>query len=145
MLCKDDFRRRSNDLINYQDLISSSYGGHLGYLYDNIKQNIENLHNSNIDKGLVIDIFLDVIKYLLDKDIVELYFIVDIRDKKLDDLNSSNLDEKLKYIKESILENMNEHCDILHDLDGLWWDVYAPFYVIWQFGRLGGVLRHPTF
>lgn len=75
---------------------------------------------------------MDVIKYLLDKDIVELHFIVDIRDKKLDDLNSSNLDEKLKLIKEGILENTNEHCDILHDLDGLWWDVYAPFYVIWQ-------------
>ncbi|MCL1624378.1 hypothetical protein M2R47_09075 [Moraxella sp. Tifton1] len=123
---------RYDHLINYHDLIDASYGGHIGYLYDNIRQNIENLHNLKTDKSFVIDILLDVVKYVLNKDIIELHFMADIRDKTVDELNSTNIDEKLKYIKESILENINEHGDILYDLDGLWWDVYAPFYVIWH-------------
>lgn len=121
-----------NDLINYQSLINSSYGGHLGYLYDNIKQDAEILYNLNIDESTIIDIFLDVIKYLLNQDVIKFHFIDDIRDKKVDDLNSANIDEKLRYIKESIVENKNEYCDILYDLDGLWWDIYAPFYVVWR-------------
>lgn len=121
-----------NHIVNYDKITHPSYYHHLGWLYTEVKYNLIQSGYSAKDTVFIEDVFIDVLHYLHQSDIIKLTFNEDIGDITAEELNKFGIDKQLDYIRDSMQSGEVYSDDPLSSLEGLWWECYSPVCVSWK-------------
>lgn len=121
-----------NHIVDYHAIINPAYYHHLGWLYTEVKYNLIQAGYSEKDSVFIEDVFIDVLHYLYQADLIKLTFSKDIEELTAEMLNKLSIDKQLDFIRDSMQSGETYSDDPLCSLEDLWWECYSPAYVSWK-------------